>query len=74
MAIFTKLISFIVPYEPVILNGNYLEYMKLRFFPGETTAGTMAVIDLDGDGYTEIVSAGYTAGTVYVHTFAPEKH
>jgi hypothetical protein len=33
----------------------------------------MAVLDLDGDGYTEIVSAGYTAGTVYVHTFAPEK-
>merc|ERR1711934_173535 len=27
-----------------------------------TTAGTMAVVDLDGDGFTEIVSAGYTAG------------
>merc|ERR1712083_121041 len=27
--------------------------------------------DLDGDGYTEIVSAGYTAGEVYVYTFAP---
>jgi Tfp pilus tip-associated adhesin PilY1 len=36
-----------------------------------TTAGTMAVADLDGDGYTEIVSAGYTAGEVYVYTFAP---
>ena len=32
----------------------------------------MAVVDLDGDGYTEIISAGYTAGTVYVHTYAPE--
>jgi Tfp pilus tip-associated adhesin PilY1 len=32
----------------------------------------MAVVDLDGDGYVEIVSAGYTAGKVYVHTFAPE--
>ena len=36
-----------------------------------TTAGTMAVVDLDGDGYTEIISAGYTAGEVYVFTFAP---
>jgi len=36
-----------------------------------TTAGTMAVIDLDGDGFTEIVSAGYTAGEVYVYTFKP---
>jgi hypothetical protein len=38
----------------------------------ETTTGTMAVVDLDGDGYVEIVSAGYTVGKVYVHTFAPE--
>jgi len=37
----------------------------------ETTSGTMAIDDLDGDGYTEIVSAGYTAGKVYVYTFAP---
>ena len=67
----------------------------------QTTAGTMAVADLDGeqdtnclklyqfkniiliiqwlaitfclpgDGFTEIVSAGYTAGEVYVYTFAP---
>ena len=36
-----------------------------------TTAGTFAVSDLDGDGYTEIVSAGYTAGELYVFTFAP---
>merc|ERR1711971_1414776 len=36
----------------------------------ETTSGTMAIDDLDGDGYTEIVSAGYTAGKVYVYTFA----
>jgi len=37
----------------------------------QTTAGTMAVHDLDGDGYMEIVSAGYTAQEVYVYTFAP---
>jgi len=46
--------------------------LQLIIETGETTAGTMAVLDLDGDGYTEIVSAGYSAGTVYVHTFAPE--
>ena len=47
-------------------------FVKYELLLGETTAGTMAVLDLDGDGYTEIVSAGYSAGTVYVHTFAPE--
>jgi Tfp pilus tip-associated adhesin PilY1 len=41
-------------------------------FSDETTTGTMAVVDLDGDGFVEIVSAGYTVGKVYVHTFAPE--
>ena len=47
---------------------------KYFFFliAGETTTGTMAVVDLDGDGFVEIVSAGYTIGKVYVHTFAPE--
>ena len=36
-----------------------------------TTAGTMAVADLDGDGFTEIISAGYTEGMVYVYSFSP---
>ena len=31
----------------------------------------MDICDLDGDGYYEVVSAGYSAGTVYVHTFKP---
>ena len=25
----------------------------------ETTSGTMAIDDIDGDGFTEIISAGY---------------
>eukprot|EP00095_Tigriopus_kingsejongensis_P007119 maker-scaffold303_size215788-snap-gene-1.16 protein:Tk07119 transcript:maker-scaffold303_size215788-snap-gene-1.16-mRNA-1 annotation:"hypothetical protein DAPPUDRAFT_229131" len=29
------------------------------------TSGTMAVVDIDNDGYTEIIAAGYSAGTVY---------
>jgi len=49
-----------------------MEYdMQVMVDTEDTTAGTMAVADLDGDGYTEIVSAGYTAGEVYVFTFAP---
>merc|ERR1711997_951461 len=51
---------------------NWEYDLHLIIDTGETTAGTMAVVDLDGDGYTEIISAGYTAGTVYVHTYAPE--
>jgi len=45
--------------------------LKIMVDTEATTAGTMAVVDLDGDGYTEIISAGYTQGSVYVHTFAP---
>ena len=60
-------------FEITKLPGHYIYYSIVSFrFLGETTAGTMAVVDLDGDGYTEIISAGYTAGTVYVHTYAPE--
>jgi len=36
---------------------------------GGDTSGTMALADLDGDGFMELISAGYSANTVYVHTF-----
>ena len=55
------------------VNENGWIIRWIRIFSGETTSGTMAIADLDGDGFFEIVSAGYTAGKVYVHTFAPEK-
>ena len=32
----------------------------------------MAIMDLDGDGYQELISAGYSADKVYVHTFSPK--
>ena len=38
-------------------------------FTDAHTSGTMAIFDLDGDGHMELISAGYSAGTVYVHTF-----
>jgi len=37
-----------------------------------TTVGKFAVADLDDDGYTEIVAAGFTTGELYVFTYAPE--
>ena len=46
-------------------------YFKVMVDTEATTAGTMAVMDLDNDGYTEIVCAGYSAGEVYVYTFKP---
>ena len=36
---------------------------------GGDTSGTMALADLDGDGFMELISAGYSADIVYVHTF-----
>ena len=42
-----------------------------NFLPGADTSGTMDIADIDGDGYKEIISAGYSAGKVYFHTFAP---
>ena len=30
----------------------------------------MGIADIDGDGFTDIVAAGYTAGQVYVFTYA----
>ncbi|KAK2719994.1 hypothetical protein QYM36_004038, partial [Artemia franciscana] len=36
-----------------------------------TTSGKMAIADLDGDGYREIVAAGYSADRIYVFTYAP---
>ncbi|XP_063595419.1 uncharacterized protein LOC134772382 [Penaeus indicus] len=37
----------------------------------DTTVGKMAHGDLDGDGYEEVIVAGYTIGEVYVFTYAP---
>jgi len=45
--------------------------LKIMVDTEATTAGTMAVADLDGDGFTEIISAGYTEGMVYVYSFSP---
>jgi len=35
----------------------------------DQTVGTMAIIDLDQDGYMELIASGYTADTVYIATF-----
>nr|CAD7405635.1 unnamed protein product [Timema poppensis] len=35
------------------------------------TAGASLAADLDGDGFTEIIAAGYSAGKVYVYSYSP---
>lgn len=37
----------------------------------DTTVGKMAHGDIDNDGYEEVIVAGYTAGQLYVYTYAP---
>lgn len=37
-----------------------------------TTSGKFAVGDFDGDGYTDIVCAGFTSDMLYAFTYAPE--
>lgn len=50
--------------HPLSEDPDNLEYdMQVMVDTEQTTAGTMAVADLNGDGYMEIISAGYTAST-----------
>jgi len=49
--------------------GDFTYDLYLLIDSGSDTVGTQAVVDLDGDGYVEIVSAAYSQGRVYVHTF-----
>ena len=50
---------------------NWEYNMSALLVTGGKTTGTMGIADIDGDGYTDIVAAGYTAGQVYVYTYAP---
>lgn len=46
-------------------------YDKVELFnTGKDTSGTMTIVDLDGDGFNEIVFAGFSAGTVYVYSYS----
>ena len=51
--------------------ANWDYDMSALVVTGDKTTGTQAIADIDGDGYTEIVAAGYSVGKVYVFTFAP---
>ncbi|CAG7834280.1 unnamed protein product [Allacma fusca] len=58
--------------EPNSEDANDWSYTKHILVDTEkTTSGKFAVVDLDGDGYTEIVAAGYSSGTIYVYTYKP---
>ncbi|CAL8095604.1 unnamed protein product [Orchesella dallaii] len=59
--------------EPVSDDPTDWTYNKHILVDTErTTVGKFAVGDFDGDGYTDIVCAGYTSGTLYAFTYAPE--
>lgn len=49
--------------------GNMEYDLRVLVDTGETTAGTMDVVDLDNDGFMEIIAAGYTKQEVYVFSF-----
>ena len=53
------------------MKDNWDYNMKTLVATGGKTTGTMAIADIDGDGYTDIIAAGYTVGQVYVFTYAP---
>ena len=38
---------------------------------GEQTCGTLAIADLDGDGYTDLMFAAWSEGEVYVFSYSP---
>ena len=38
---------------------------------GGGTAGQVTAADLDGDGFTELIAAGYTAGKLYIFSYSP---
>ena len=50
---------------------NWLYNKHILVDTEKTTSGKFVVMDLDGDGYTEIVAAGYSSGTIYVFTYKP---
>jgi len=35
-------------------------------------AGTLAVGDMDADGYTDMIISGYSANKIFVYTYKPE--
>jgi len=52
--------------------GDWSPYEKaVLLATGAETAGTMAVGDVDGDGYTDMFLSGYSANKVFVYTYKP---
>ncbi|KAK7021374.1 hypothetical protein SK128_009730 [Halocaridina rubra] len=51
--------------------SNWIYQKHILVDTEDTTVGKMAHGDIDGDGYEEIIVAGYTIGEVYVFTYAP---
>ena len=52
--------------------GNWTYLKNLLIDTEKDTVGKYSIVDLDGDGYNEIVAAGYSIGRIYVFTYKPE--
>jgi hypothetical protein len=58
--------------EPLSESPNDWSYEKhILIETNGTTTGKFAIGDFDGDGYTDIVAAGYSVGKIYAFTYAP---
>ncbi|XP_066980095.1 uncharacterized protein [Macrobrachium rosenbergii] len=51
--------------------GNWTYTKNILTDTEKMTVGKMAHGDVDGDGYEEVIVAGYTVGELYVYTYAP---
>ena len=60
--------------QPTSQDPEDWTYEKQTLVAAESggTAGQVTAADLDGDGFTELIAAGYTAGKLYVFSYSPQ--
>ena len=57
--------------QPASQEAGDWTYERQTLVTAGGTAGQVAAADLDGDGFTELVTAGHTAGMLYVFSYSP---
>ena len=76
----TEAVNDFSPYEKtVLINTNAqtagkffcFAYIERLYHLYAFIKGKPAVADLNGDGYSDIIAPGYSAGKIYVFTYAP---
>ncbi|KAF0309882.1 hypothetical protein FJT64_019038 [Amphibalanus amphitrite] len=58
--------------QPASAEAADWRYERLPLVSPGGTAGQVAVADLDGDGFTELLAAGHTAGSLAVFSYGPQ--